>query len=230
MKEKKFLPIIGLSVVLLYFIFNTFQIIPLSLMGIDYNNMRLISKVCYLLGTELLFIIILFLIYKKKLTKDFKDYISNFKPYMKKYMEYWALAFGLMIISNILIITIFPNSISANQETINSIFKTAPLYMIFSAVIFAPFVEEIVFRLSFKNIFKNNTLFIILSGLVFGLLHVVGNFNNWIDLIYIIPYSIPGIVFAYTLVKSKNIFIPISLHLFHNGFMMLLQTILMFLI
>ena len=142
-------------------------------------------------------------------------------------MQYWALAFSLMLISNMVIVTLFPNSIATNQEIINNNLMVAPFYMVVSAVLFAPFLEEVIFRLGFRYIFKTDVLFIIASGLVFGSLHVIGSYQNLIDLIYIIPYSIPGFIFAYTLVKSKNIFIPISLHLFHNGIMMFVQVVLL---
>ena len=193
---------------LLYLIlYSYFQTVPLSLLGINYYNLSMFDKIVYLMVTELIYLLILFFIYRKEYIRDFKDYIKNFKNYMPKYMEYWALAFSLMLISNFVIITLFPNSVATNQEAINSILVGAPFYMIVSAVIFAPFLEETIFRFSFRKIFKNDIFFIIISGLIFGSLHVISSFNNFIDLIYIIPYSIPGCVFAYTLVKSKNIFI-----------------------
>ena len=95
------------------------------------------------------------------------------------------------------------------------------------AIIFAPILEELVFRLSFRNMFKTDIIFIIASGLFFGFMHVSSP-NSLLELIYIIPYSIPGIVFAYTLTKSKNIFVPISLHFVHNTIMMIFQFIIMF--
>ena len=67
-----------------------------------------------------------------------------------------------------------------------------------------------------------------MSGLVFGGLHVISSYTNLINLIYIIPYSIPGFIFAYTLVRSKNIFVPIGLHFFHNAIMMIVQIVLLF--
>lgn len=229
-KEVKNWQWLGLGVFILYFLYNIGTYLPLKLFGIDYATMTLVAKVMYLLGYELLFLVILFALYKKLLIADFKDFIHNFKAYFKGYMKYWAMAFGLMIVSNFAIMTFFPSSIATNQEAINSIFEVAPIYMIISSVIFAPFLEETVFRLSFRKIFQNDTFFIIFSGLIFGAMHVIGSFTSWIDLVYIIPYSIPGWVFAYTLVKSKNIFVPMGLHFFHNGFTMLLQVILMFLI
>ena len=223
-------PILGLCVVISYFIYSYFQTLPLNLLGINYNNLSMFNKIVYLMVTELIYLLILFFIYRKEYIKDFKDYIKNFKNYMPKYMEYWALAFSLMLISNFFIVSLFPNSVATNQETINNTLTQAPIYMVISAVLFAPFLEETIFRFSFRKIFQNDIFFIIISGLVFGSLHVVGSFKNFIDLIYIIPYSIPGCVFAYTLVKSKNIFIPMSLHFFHNGIMMFIETVLLFFI
>ena len=227
-KENLKQSIIGLCIVISYFIYSYFQTVPLNLIGINYYDLSLFDKIVYLMVTELIYLLILFFIYRKEYIKDFKDYIKNFKNYMPKYMEYWALAFSLMLISNFIIITLFPNSVATNQEAINDILVEAPFYMITSAVLFAPFLEETIFRFSFRKIFKNDLFFIIISGLVFGSLHVVGSFSSFVDLIYIIPYSIPGCVFAYTLVKSKNIFVPMSLHFFHNGIMMFIETVLLF--
>ena len=82
----------------------------------------------------------------------------------------------------------------------------------------------------------------LVSGISFGFVHILssllvivsnsieaGNLvlTGWTDLLYIIPYSIPGIIFAYTLVKSKNIFVPISLHMIHNGFLITIQLLTM---
>lgn len=225
-KNKK--AIIGLCVVVSYFIFSYCQLLPLKLLGVDYTKMSLTSRVIYLLVTELIYLLILFWVYRKRFIEDFKDFKSNFKPYTRKYMEYWALSFALMLISNFIIVSLFPNSVATNQEIVNSNIMIAPIYMIIASVIFAPFLEETIFRLGFREIFKNDTLFIIMSGLVFGGLYVISSYTNLINLIYIIPYSIPGFIFAYTLVRSKNIFVPIGLHFFHNAIMMIVQIVLLF--
>lgn len=220
----------GLVVFVSYFIYTFLELFPLQLLGIDYNSLSLFTKVCYLLGIEFLFIVFISFIFRKDLIKNFKDFFKNINTYIQKYIKYWFCAYGLMIISNFLIITLFPDSVATNQEIANSTFQKAPVYMFISAALFAPIVEEIIFRLSLRKIFKNDTLFIIISGLVFGSLHVIGSFEKVVDLIYIIPYSIPGLIFAYTLVKSKNIAVPISLHFFHNSFTMIMQAVLTFLV
>ncbi len=225
-KNKK--AIIGLCIVVSYFIFSYCQLFPLELLNIDYTKMSLTNRVIYLLVTELIYLLILFLIYRKRFIEDFRDFKSNFKPYIKKYMEYWALSFALMLISNFIIVSLFPNSIATNQEIVNNTIMIAPIYMIIASVFFAPFLEETIFRLAFRQIFKNDILFIIMSGLIFGGLHVISSYTNPINLIYIIPYSIPGFIFAYTLVRSKNIFVPMGLHFFHNAIMMIVQIVLLF--
>jgi membrane protease YdiL (CAAX protease family) len=55
------------------------------------------------------------------------------------------------------------------------------------------------------------------------------SYEHLTDLLFIIPYSIPGFIFAYVYTKSKNICIPISLHFIHNGIMMSLQILLLLL-
>ena len=99
-----------------------------------------------------------------------------------------------------------------------------PIYAIITAIFIAPITEELIFRLNFRNIFKNDLVFIIISGLAFGIMHFTGAKTSE-ELLYIIPYSIPGFIFAYTLKKSNNIFVPISLHMIHNTLMVILQFI-----
>lgn len=219
----------GVLVLLLYFIYYTCNTIPLTLLGINYNNLSLTLKIIYQLTYELIFIAIIIYIYKDKIKLNFKDFVKNFKPYIKKYTEYWAFAVALMIISNIFIINIYPNSQATNQQAINELFNVVPIYVIISSVLLAPILEELIFRLSFRYIFKNDTIFIMLSGIIFGGMHIIGSYTCLADWLYIIPYSIPGIVFAYTLKKSDNIFVPMSLHFLHNGLMMSVQIILLFL-
>lgn len=217
----------GVLVLVLYFLYYTCSGYLLNLIG--YNNFNLVFKVICNVSIEVVLIAIILMIYKDKIKNDFKDYKNNFKNYIKKYTEYWAFAITLMIVANIVIINIEPNSQATNQQAINELFNIAPIYIIISSVILAPIVEELVFRLSFRYIFKNDVIFVILSGITFGAMHIIGTYTCLADWLYIIPYSIPGLVFAYTLKKSNNIFVPMSLHFMHNGLMMAVQLILLFL-
>lgn len=217
----------GLGVLFVYFILPYFQGLPFALLNINVDNISLTSKVIYLIAFSILTMAIILLIYNKKIVKDYKDMKKNNLKYFNKYIKYWLCGLFIMMVSNLLINLLVSNSLPSNEQTIRETFNISPLYIFFEAVIYAPIVEELVFRLSIKKIFSNKWAFVILSGLIFGSMHVFGNFNNLADLLYIIPYSAPGIVFALMLKDSDNILVPMSFHLLHNGILISLQFIIL---
>jgi len=100
-----------------------------------------------------------------------------------------------------------------------------PLYMLFSVSLYAPFVEELIFRHSIKDIVMchgNNKItrgiYIFLSGFIFALMHMLGQTNSLIDYIYLIPYMSLGIAFSSLYSKTDNIFSTIMMHCLHNTF------------
>lgn len=216
--------LIGASVLISYLLYSYAFSSLLLLFNINFESLSLLSKEIISFISELVIITIIVYIYRKRLYKDLKRY--SFNTFLK-YIKYWFLTIGLMIISSIIISMFTSIQTSSNQEVIIETFYKAPLYTCIMAVIFAPILEELVFRLSFRYMFKTDIIFILVSGLFFGFMHVSSP-SSLLELIYIIPYSIPGMVFAYTLTKSKNIFVPISLHFVHNTIMMIFQFIIMF--
>ncbi len=180
---------------------------------------------------ELITLIIILFIMRKTFMKCFNDFRHNTKYYLSNYIKYWFIALGLMYLSNFIIIFI-NNGIAANEQSVRNLFEANPIGTFILAGLIAPILEESIFRLSLYKIIGtkkyNKYIFIILSGLLFGLMHIIGTNPTLLDWLYIIPYSIPGCVFAYTLVKSDNICVPISLHAIHNIFALVLQAILMF--
>ena len=212
---------VGLFVLLLYLISSYLFSFILSLF-IDINNLSLINKVLINLGFEFILLLIIIFIYHKTLINDLKKFREC---HFSSYIRYWFIAIGLMLISNIIINLITSIDTSSNQKSIVETLSKAPIYTIIVTTIFAPIMEELVFRLSFRKMFKTDILFIILSGLFFGFMHVSSP-SSLLELLFIIPYSIPGCIFAYVLTKSNNIFVPIGLHFIHNLSMILLQFIL----
>ena len=218
---------IGLGVFGLYYFLPYLQSIPFNIYGINPNDLPIEVKIIYLISFYILLAALIVLIYNKKVSKDFEDMKKNSIKYFNKYIKYWLIGIGVMMISNLIIKLFIDPNLPNNEQTIRDIFGISPIYIFFSAVIYAPIVEELVFRYSFKKIFSNKWIFIILSGLIFGGMHVFNNFENLTDLLYIIPYSAPGIVFAYMLEKSDNLFVPISFHFIHNGILIALQFFLL---
>ena len=231
-KEKRFNfknILTGIGVIFFYLFTSTFVTEILSMLGINYNNLSTPLKSTCLIIYQILMALVIVYIYKKIIITDFKTFIKNNIKYFKEYIKYWFLMLILMISSNLIVTFFTTTDIANNQNTIIETLKVAPIYTFILTVFVAPILEELVFRLSFRKIFSNNILFILLSGLVFGSMHVIGTCEHLIDLLFIIPYSIPGFIFAYVYTKSKNICVPISLHFIHNGIMMSLQILLLIL-
>ena len=103
---------------------------------------------------------------------------------------------------------ILAGNISNNQALLSK----WPIYITaFLAIIIAPLIEELMFRGFIKKFIKNDILFVIISSLVFGGLHVTSA-DSLQQVLYIIPYSVLGLAFSLNYVKTKNIASNIFLH------------------
>ncbi len=216
----------GLSAVTIYFTVSIFQSLPFTLMHINTNNLPNIVKILYTLSIEILIIFSIYLIFKKEIHAAIKDLKKNHLTYFKKYFKYYIIGLIVMMACNILIQQL-GGGISENESTIRDEFKIFPIYVYISAVLLAPILEEFVFRLSFKAIFKNNYMYIIASGVIFGILHLLGMKIDNLFPLYLLSYCSSGISFAYMMAKSNNIFVSTGFHFMHNGLIMALQIFLL---
>lgn len=224
MKEKNKLGIYGIIGFVVWFLFQNYSDLPFKILNIDPPTLFL---EVYTILVEILTILFIFLLFKKEIVHMWKDFYENRDKYFKKYFKYWFLILVLMAFSNGIITLINKAEISNNQEAINDMFKRLPIYTYILSVFLAPIIEELVFRFCFMKIFNNKYLYMILSGIIFGLFHIIGSFESAYDFLFLVPYSIPGLIFAYILYDSKNIFNTIWLHFVHNGISMLASIILL---
>ncbi len=216
---------IGILVVAFYYIVSFFNTLPFTIFNINIAALPLWYKIFYSLTYQIVELaIIIFLLYPD-LKKNFDDLKKHHKEYFSKYFKYWFLLLGLMMISNLLVSFFTPTEIASNEESIREMLEFTPIYTFIASVFIAPFLEEFTFRKGIRNIISNDTLFILISGILFGSMHVITSFTAYSELLYIIPYSIPGIIFAYLLVKTDNVLIPASIHFMHNGILMSLQIL-----
>lgn len=152
--------------------------------------------------------------------KDLKSnliiFIRNFKTYLPFIIKRYFIMLGLMLLVGIPIVLLNNGNTSSNQAALNVMFKKLPFFALVLSTIYAPFVEENVFRLSLFKLFKNKTVFIVISGFLFGALHMIDKFTSFYDLLYIFQYATLGICLAKAFVDSKNIFVPISMHFIQN--------------
>lgn len=215
--------------------FKTFGLVLLLLLGpslfaslfaSNLQNLSLLSRVFISLAANLIILGILFWIYRDTLIKDFKNYFNrNITEHMELSFKYWLAGFIVMIISNFIITIITNGGIAANEESVRELIDIAPLYMIFDVAIYAPLTEELIFRKSIRDFISTKWVYILVSGLIFGGLHVISSITSYIELLYLIPYSALGIAFAALYSKSDNIFSSICMHALHNTIAIILYLI-----
>ena len=138
------------------------------------------------------------------------------KEMLEEGFKIWVIGLVLMAGSNVVINLFSPNKIAGNEEAIRSLITAAPYIMLFNTSILAPLIEEITFRKAFRDIIDTKWLFVIISGVVFGGLHVITSIRNAYDFLYLLPYCSLGIALSYMYAKTKNIFVSISMHALHN--------------
>ena len=165
-------------------------------------------------------ITVLFFFFQKRLNKDFVFFKKNIKEYLKYILKNQIIMFVIYLFISYIVTIIMRNpSTSLNQQEIE---KLPVLILLFIAIIHAPFVEELLFRGSIRRIIKNDNIFIIISGSVFGFLHTIGEISLAETILIGLPYVFCGMYFAYMFVKTENICVPMTCHFIHNTYAVML--------
>ena len=166
---------------------------------------------------EVLFNIIMILfciiVFYSQLKDNFKSFKNNLKPYMEFIFSRLGIAYLFLFIFSIISVLLAKKGTSINQETLESLPK---YYLIPTAIIYAPIVEEVLFRGVFRKIIKNKVIFIIISSLVFGILHTFRESSLFNVIAMAIPYVWLGCYLSYIYVKTNNIFTNITTHAIIN--------------
>lgn len=164
------------------------------------------STALTILSSVLMFIVfvVFCVIYRKRI----KDDLKRLKP------KQW----GWLILATVILLGInwaITSSFEAlgiemsNQDSIKESMGQAAVVTALMAAVAAPVVEEFVFRYSFGSIIKNKMAFIILSSVIFGIMHGVG--------VVTILYIILGLFFVMAYLKTdRNIVAAIVMHFLNN--------------
>lgn len=200
---------------ILFYYSSLFQLIPIMLFNIDLENLSGSMNVMLSAFSSCCLLFVLFFMYRNDINKEWNIFKKDWIDHLDFGVRCWAVGLFLMMASN-LVINSLAGGVAGNEQTVQSMISSLPWLMLINAGILAPINEEIIFRKSFKNVIKNKWIFVLVCGFVFGLMHVLGNVNSWIDVLYIIPYGALGGAFAYAYHKTDTIFTPISFHMFHN--------------
>lgn len=204
-----------LGIILLFFFSSLFQLIPIYLFNMNLMEITANQQLWLTTFSDIILLIILICIYWKSLKEDLDKIKGNLFSILDSGIKYWLIGLAVMALSNIIIGLFITQAQAGNEESVQELIHSSILSIITIGFL-APIIEELVFRKSFREVFQNRILFVLASGLIFGLLHVVLSLNSYWDLFYIIPYSSLGIAFGYMYQKTDNIYTSIIMHIFHN--------------
>ena len=175
--------------------------------------------------TNIVVLVIGFLIFKVNFKRDLPCLKNHFRGYLSFIGPKLGITYIIYVISALVTSVISGSISSVNQQMIEAL----PLYYALPlAILFAPIIEELLFRGCLRRFIKNDILFIIISAVTFGLLHTIYEANLFLAIVLCIPYAVLGGFFAYIYTKTNNIATSIMCHSFHNTIVMLLQILLFY--
>ena len=207
----------GLGTILVYFVVTL--ICSYLFQDYYYHNNFVVATIFQILVYLILFLV-LALIYHKRLIHDLKEFK---KEYVFIAFKNWMIGLGAMFIANI-VISSFGGGLATNEEANRNLLAMYPISSFISMVFLGPIIEEITFRASFKKAFSKWYTFAIVTSLLFGAAHIQTFFvtYDFIELLYLIPYSALGFFFAKAFYETDNIYTSYLAHLFHNGMCVIL--------
>ena len=211
---------------ILFFIGPLFlEYIAVILFRIDIKSNSYSTNILLSLFSNLVILIILLLIYRKSLIDDFRTFKSKPMRMLDTSIKYYFFGLIGMVVTNLLLTFILDGGGSSNEKIVQDMIDNMPYLMILSAGIIGPIIEEIVFRKAYLDTFKNKYLGTILSGVIFGLLHVITTSSTLIEYMYFLPYAFLGFGFAYMDYSEENIYPSIFMHMFHNTLLVLISIL-----
>lgn len=229
MKQERSVVLIPVLYVVIILLVNVIGVVLYGSLAIDDEDLKFIR-----LGsiTNLAFYGSLFVLYIGLFLPAWHRTISHF--FQTKTKQGMVIAIGvagmfaaMMVLGSIYLFLGIDEQ--AENQAILEMQLNGPLFdriaLIVFAVLFAPFVEEMMFRLAgFRLLKKIKGLpswgVIVLTALLFGSIHVLGD-----DFIQVIYYAGLGLVLGTIYHYSNNILAPIAVHMVFNLFV----TVTMFL-
>ena len=132
------------------------------------------------------------------------------KVFLRKALVSTAASLLVILLCGCLIDTFFPQATWGNQQAVDLYRSIVPLPLYaLNICIFAPIVEEFVFRHTLQNAIKQKPWNVILIALLFGLLHA----GFHIEILY---YTVVGLCLGIVYEKTQDINVPICMHMVNN--------------
>ena len=160
--------------------------------------------------------VMLIIVFRKQLVHDFKIFREYFKEYFTLTFLTWLKSLGVMLTIGLILVLITENAQPNNQMELQSMFNVYPIVIVLLSTIYAPIAEELLFRGVFRKFIKSKYLFILLSGVAFGLIHVIDDSKTLAEFSFVLIYSSLGIFLASLYYKTNNLCTNILFHFLQN--------------
>jgi len=197
-------------------------------LGILLFGSKIITKFWMLVVFYVVILSLMIGVFYKQLIHDFKIFKSYFKEYFVLILKTWGKALVLIMITTIIIQIITRTTQANNQIALQNSFNSNPVFIAILAMFYAPIAEELMFRGVFRKFIKNKKLFVIVSGVVFGLMHVIDDSKTLAEFSYVFVYSILGIYLAGIYARTNNLCTNIFMHFMQNTLSVIGMILLMF--
>lgn len=179
--------------ILLFFYLATILVLAIRGVGIRLEGSNNLHLVIIDFAVSGLLSVILTILHWDLIKDGVKKISSKYGKKIKGFFKTVFIAFLIMYVVKIIaaqidvfLLTLFglsEESTVENQALIEELMASAPAMMIISTSIFAPIEEELLFRGAIRKVIKNKKVFIFVSGLIFGLMHVTGSITLLLEIL-----------------------------------------------
>lgn len=179
-----------------------------------FNLLHMENTVLGIFLIDIVFLIAIVLYYRKKIKEDFSSFFKK-RSFFKNvlFILKWILIlFVITFIEGMVYEIIFPNyEIDDNTKTVYNMVDISAYYTIFKTMIFAVIAEELVFKVSIRNVIGKPIMFIIISGLLYSVMNVAYSTLSIATIADFIQCFIFFSVLSYLYIKEKDNIISIMI-------------------
>lgn len=179
---------------------------------------------------DILFSIVIIFLYRKEIVKSICDFRKNYS-FKRRFIIVWLgvlILFALNILGGIVTEILFSDLYDVDQNTtmIYELANMSTIYTIFKTLIFASVVENVVFRVSIRELVKNNFAFIVVSSLIYALVNIMYSDFTLLTIVDMVQYFLISVTLSSVYIKYKDSIYPVMMILFCYN--MIPLTILLF--
>ncbi|MDD3453763.1 MAG: hypothetical protein PHN42_05795 [Bacilli bacterium] len=213
--EKKIL----IKTLIIFAIYFSYTVIVSSLLGVFNLN----DQIYNLFIADLIFFFGMICAYKNKIKDDYHEFLNKYKLKEKILIIFkWVLLlFIFNLIMGFLTEIFLPSAadgIDDNVNALKSLFGVSTMYTIFKAMLFAPIVEELLFRESISECINNKIVFMITTSLIYAIMNTIyGDMSKTYMILDFISYFLFYLILSGLYLKyNKNIVIIMFIKFFYN--------------